>query len=299
MTSIYLAGKISKNDWRSFRGTWEQHYDSHPRWEWPVLKDAVHGMDLVGPFFISCDHGCAHGPETHGMGGGEDIEGAYPAPSRQQITELCFDAIRRADVFFAWLSQEKQCEIGHVTAYGTLVELGYAHAIGKTIIVATNGDPQPSRAWSWEHRGDGATPTGELWFGLTCATDVLIADEPWIALKQVADLYTAKLESPLEEAFWRAYLACRDHRLEGLVTQYEVQAGDNKYRLDFAIPAKKIAFEMDGYTYHSDREAWARDRRRDLDLSALGWRVHRFDGDMIRDNPHNAMRFAGQLAEQV
>ena len=109
-------------------------------------------------------------------------------------------------------------------------------------------------------------------------------------------------ESPLEELFYKTYLACSPvgeiwQQLQGLVVQHPVTVNGKNYRLDFALPAKKIAFEMDGYTYHGkEREHFNRDRRRDLDLKLAGWEIHRFDGDMIRDDACQVVEYAAQLA---
>ena len=57
-------------------------------------------------------------------------------------------------------------------------------------------------------------------------------------------------------------------------TQYEVAlpSGRRAY-LDFAYPDARLAIEADSYRHHSSRIDWARDRTRNNDLIALGWRV--------------------------
>ncbi len=105
-----------------------------------------------------------------------------------------------------------------------------------------------------------------------------------------------KLESPLEQEFWGAYMKSMPPELEGMITQHKLTVGDKNYRLDFAIPGRKIAFEMDGRTYHNTDQAFANDRRRDLNLELAGWRVHRFDGDLIRADPQGVVRIAARLA---
>lgn len=47
----------------------------------------------------------------------------------------------------------------------------------------------------------------------------------------------------------------------------------------------RLAFEVDGYTYHSDRTAFRRDRRRDPELVELAWVVVRFDAQDLLDDP--------------
>ena len=127
---IYFAGKIAKDDWRSeiLRHRpggvfyFKDLLDPEAAEEYPTF---IYG----GPFFIACDHGCAHGPATHG---------ARPSPCTHATNDLadklelhgkiwCVnnERIRRADFVFAYIN-ETNC-------FGTLVELGYAAALDKAI----------------------------------------------------------------------------------------------------------------------------------------------------------------------
>jgi hypothetical protein len=139
---IYLAGKISKNDWRHYlvrELSWARtQSDAHE--DWPELT--VSGNDLnptpwtyTGPYFISDDHGCGHGPRWHGNG---DVERGeicgFPQPARSWIVRQALAAIDRSDVVFSWLGIDDDEE--QSSAYGTLAELGYASGRGKEIIVA-------------------------------------------------------------------------------------------------------------------------------------------------------------------
>lgn len=156
---IYLAGKIAKNDWRTeivghrLRGAIGIDWD----WkEWPVLKRTIFGIhDYVGPFFISCDHGCAHGPDSHGLEPKGCINecGGHMAhdPRRRLTIELCRRAIASADLVFCWLNS--------TTAYGTFVEIGFASALGVPIIIAS---PR-----SFKELDD-------MWFAVQSALSVLI-----------------------------------------------------------------------------------------------------------------------------
>lgn len=137
---FYLAGKIHKNDWRGLRGWGWGNIDpigSNPdawdnaTWEPTELSGGI----VTGPFFISDDHGCAHGPNTHGVAAGEDgfCGDAYDSPRRATVHRLCVTAIEEAEVVLAWLGDDDA-----TTAYGTLYELGYAKGLGKTIIIGTD-----------------------------------------------------------------------------------------------------------------------------------------------------------------
>jgi very-short-patch-repair endonuclease len=290
MTRIYLAGKIAKNDWRhdlvpmlrcafstSDVGAWVE--------DWPTTPMYRKDFQYVGPFFISCDHGCAHGENNHGAGAttsGCISEFPYrdhywQVAIQQDVMIRCRQAIKDCDVFFAWL--ENPC-----TAYGTLVELGFAAAIGKTVVIGS------------------ADIYDDLWFAYQNADyyiEALTAEtafRQWAESQHPIDEQRAKCESPLELAFWDAYLCRKPAPLDGIVAQHQVIAGGSHYRLDFALPDIKVAFEMDGFTYHGDKEAFNRDRRRDLDLKLAGWNIHRFDGDLIRNDTPKVIHIAAELA---
>lgn len=135
---VYLAGKIAKNDWRHgiVRGLREAATDGCMEYPAGVqfpseLPGAIFGKaDYVGPFFVGCDHGCWHGDGTHGVINANSMHD-YGFDTRLDVYDRSFDAIRRCDLFFAWI----ECK----TAYGTLVEIGMAYAMGKHVVVASPG----------------------------------------------------------------------------------------------------------------------------------------------------------------
>lgn len=294
---IYLAGKIAQNDWRhdivrDLNELDEMYYSTSPE-EWSSVP--IPGTDLtyVGPYFQAAGHGCAHLLGHHGTTG-----------ARHKTATRCRAAIRNCDVFFAWL----ECE----TAHGTMVEIGYAYALGKKIIIARPPKvEQCDECYACRTYGctNGCTDCNrdELWFAIEHATAVIYEDNAVAAFQTAARILqdanqVNKCESPLEELFYKTYLGCSPsgairQKLDGLAVQHKVTIGDRNYRLDFALPVKKIAFEMDGYTYHGkEREHFNRDRRRDLDLKLNGWEVHRFDGDMIRSDVVSVLEIAAKLA---
>jgi hypothetical protein len=125
---IYLAGKVEKNCWRHDIITRLRRVETSPG-HWPILRGAVFGHDYVGPYFVSCDHGCYHGPGQHGMGGRQPQVCVDVQYTRSAIVSSCLAAIDKADLVFAWLPTQD--------AYGSIFELGYAHAQQKHLVVAT------------------------------------------------------------------------------------------------------------------------------------------------------------------
>lgn len=127
---IYLAGKIGANDWRH-----DVVKDLRSVEEWSILINAIFGQHhYVGPYFISCDHGCYHGPNSHGLGVNDANHGPYcsgdvPKPHDNfEVVHRCVTAIYNADLFIAWIDS--------ADCYGTVAEIGYAYARGTEIWIA-------------------------------------------------------------------------------------------------------------------------------------------------------------------
>lgn len=94
-----------------------------------------------------------------------------------------------------------------------------------------------------------------------------------------------RLDSEAERRVWEAHTQMNLPELEGLVTQHDLF----KYRLDFALPDKRIAFEIDGYAYHSDKKTFENDRKRHRALELEGWRIARFTGKEACNTPEHVV----------
>lgn len=328
-TTVYLAGKISKHDWRGSLphvDRWGNRQEGDHRWDdgsgeflgtnvsmdgklpdrWEP-RNVGENLTITGPFFISCDHGCAHGPSSHGVGNDaawidpryEPCCGMTP---REKTLSLCVDAIAAAEVFFFWMDDR--------TAYGSLVELGVAKALRKTIIIARGDVGLPYYGFCVndghgecaESDGNGSiechhrSGKDELWFAAQCADEIWVAPSrhdpfnrsPWSAKQALARLdahFAPPVPEPafgseIERKFWKAM----DGRplATGMVAQFEYQrAGGRTFRPDFAIPQHKIAIELDGFKHHATPEAFAADLDRQREMERDGWRFVRFTGKEI------------------
>ena len=100
-------------------------------------------------------------------------------------------------------------------------------------------------------------------------------------------------DAPVEEVFWEAYRKSLPSALSGLVAQHEF----GHYRLDFAIPKRKIGIELDGCRYHSPQEAIIKDRQRQRELEQQGWRIVRFAAKEVFDDPKGCVKQAARWAE--
>jgi very-short-patch-repair endonuclease len=66
----------------------------------------------------------------------------------------------------------------------------------------------------------------------------------------------------------------------------EVNARIGGYEVDFLWREQRLVVEVDGFAYHSSREAFERDRRKDADLQAHGLRTTRITYRQIAFEPH-------------
>lgn len=66
------------------------------------------------------------------------------------------------------------------------------------------------------------------------------------------------------------------------------------YEVDFLWPGQRFVVEIDGYAWHSSREMFDRDRRRDAVLAAAGYRVTRVTWRQLVDEPEALLVRLGQ-----
>lgn len=290
---VYLAGKIRKDCWRhtivrGLRDAWTDSYGNLAAHSWPVLRGSVlDGLaDYAGPYFVSCDHGCAHSPvdgRTHGLTGGcietTGAPGSSAPTAREVARRSCLAAVRSSTLVFAYIDEPD--------AFGTLHELGYAEALGKRTVICL--DPAL-----------GEETIADLWFASATRdrAATLISDDPAGALRAALDHLAGPkvtLESEAERRYWTAHREIGDPLLTGLVTQHPASG----YRLDFALPPQRIAVEIDGHAYHSGPDVFTRDRVRQRHLELAGWRVVRFSGREACNDPHRCVRETAAFVRRV
>ena len=151
--SVYLAGKISCGGWRNVMFS---EYRDHSVYELTIDEieplPINESLTITGPFFISCDHGCYHGDRLHGVGAWDGVSddpefmehGVWPGCGdpgldRSEVVTLCKKQINEAEIVFAYID----C----ADCFGTLAEIGYAHAKGKTIIILFASDELKKDMW--------------------------------------------------------------------------------------------------------------------------------------------------------
>lgn len=105
------------------------------------------------------------------------------------------------------------------------------------------------------------------------------------------------LESKLEVKAWRLM---RSSKMPLPQRQFAViAASGQRYRLDFAWPQLRVAFETDGFEWHSARSQWKRDHVRNAALEQCGWRIVTADWDDVVLRPRTTIeRIQNALAER-
>jgi len=303
---VYLAGKVTKNGWRTdlvggaeLNGMFLADHEK----PWPVLERAIFGEhDYVGPFLYGCDHGCFHGDGQHGMTLGEDracaVEDFFVG--RKEIVRRCLDAVRLADLVFCWLEAPED--------YGSMVEIGFALALGKKVVIgaqdfdlieshwfATDASflipretPEAALRLALErvHTPEEPVPASSIKYGLPI--------EAW-----------RRCESPIERALLAgivtvasrggipAVFKLRDKDINLTVAagtpmiiwpQYHVCAHRTDFMIEFG--RVKAVVECDGHDYHERTKKQAeRDRGLDRAFQREGFRVFRFTGSEIWEGP--------------
>ena len=100
-------------------------------------------------------------------------------------------------------------------------------------------------------------------------------------------IYGAVTPMPLYRRRDKATVIKKTQKNLRYVFVYPQEWFQRKYRLDFLIEygtigrSRKLIVECDGRTYHDNGDSFQKDRERDRDLNASGFRVLRFTGNEI------------------
>lgn len=93
------------------------------------------------------------------------------------------------------------------------------------------------------------------------------------SFRELVGLVLSGCESEIELWGYRNVFAVPG--LDDAVRQKVMRVAGKTYRIDLAYEQERLAVELDGRAYHSGREQWERDIRRDLDLATIGWQTLR------------------------
>lgn len=168
MRRVYIAGRIEYDRTRfglleigSAMTDWRNIGELHT-----PFSIGGHRFIYTGPYAMACDHGCAH-TTSHTHAAALDYCGVS-APvheAREATMKRSQNAIRGSDVVFAWFQDRE--------AFGTLVEVGYAAALGKRLVVSSN---------------DKQLLDGDLWFAASFAGERVHAVSAYDAFVKAIEL---------------------------------------------------------------------------------------------------------------
>lgn len=137
---VYFAGKIGKNDWR---------HDLVPGLRNALFEDGpfdVGAYAYNGPFFISCDHGCNHGPNTHGAlpHWGDTAQACFEPdghapPDKREVARRALEGVRTANLLFAYVEA--------LNAVGTMVEIGVAIQLSIPVVLCVTKSVDANELW--------------------------------------------------------------------------------------------------------------------------------------------------------
>ncbi len=195
---VYLAGKITGTRWRDEIVTEGWSFENHSaidfdisEGKWSTIKNCLpipdgRRLDMTGPFWRGTnlgghsDIGYTAGPHAFTeVRDDEPHEGAaWPADLPALVNEIR-SAIGWSDLLFAWIDSQD--------CFGTLVEIGFAAALSKVIVVAWPNGFDMSELWiarelSTVHRaGPSIQASGltakQAWDGLW-SSPILTAAQP-------------------------------------------------------------------------------------------------------------------------
>lgn len=118
--TVYLAGKIGKNDWRHSLITGLRGHE----WKDGVIEMAAY--TYVGPFFVSDDHGLNHAPNSHGTAAGYFFGSSEY--TQHDVIRNNNASLEQASLVFVYITS--------TDCHGTLTEVGSALRAGQRVVIA-------------------------------------------------------------------------------------------------------------------------------------------------------------------
>ena len=109
-----------------------------------------------------------------------------------------------------------------------------------------------------------------------------------VQVRELLPLANPAAESPMES---ESRLVMIDGGLPAPVLQYEIVDRTGRlWRVDFAWPEYRLAVEYDGFDWHSDPDAFRRDRQKRAALWEAGWTMLSIVADDVRGQPFDLCR---------
>lgn len=194
--------------------------------------------------------------------------------SKDNCASMMIDA---CDVVLAFINHDK------LDDDVTIGEIGYASGKGKICYLVHTG----KLSYSFIAALPGVT---SLFYDDDC--DFQVENMPNFLCSLL------KVESPIEARLLKNLFRLSDREpwaFIDLCPQFWVDS----YRIDFAYPMNRIGIEVDGHEFHKTKEQRSRDAKRDRDLTAAGWKIIRFTGSEIWNDPWGTAQEVADLISQL
>ncbi|TDO88098.1 endonuclease domain-containing protein [Enemella evansiae] len=104
------------------------------------------------------------------------------------------------------------------------------------------------------------------------------------------EILTDSRDRPWSEAERMAHRALREAGITGWCTNFELRIDGRTFFLDLAFPELRLAIEINGFEWHSRREAFEKDHQRRNEVNLDGWLVLEFTWRMVTDDPAGFVR---------
>lgn len=151
--NIYLAGKVKNTSISNREGGWRKKmiddlfnvningigldsYNDNPS----IIRfiDINEKFSYVGPFLYSCDHSCSHGSDyAHGvLTCSPEYDFLIEEKPNLRVLDLSLIEIKLADIIIVNFNETP------LKSFGTMGEIGYAHALNKKIFGIGDNIPE-------------------------------------------------------------------------------------------------------------------------------------------------------------
>lgn len=97
-------------------------------------------------------------------------------------------------------------------------------------------------------------------------------------------------EQPWSAAERKLHRLLRDAGVTGWHGNWPVTLGGRTWPIDVAFPEQRVAIEVDGFAFHTDRATFDWDHEKQARLQEAGWVVLRITWTMLVDDPEGVLR---------
>jgi very-short-patch-repair endonuclease len=139
----------------------------------------------------------------------------------------------------------------------------------------------------------------------TFPAEIILKDWIYVDATEIREVFNELKKVQTEHPFFQLKLCESPLELKFFVyslkeiPNLKPQVVFGPYRIDLAIPEKKVALEVDGHEFHKSRQQRTHNAKRDRYLQLHGWHVIRFTGTEVHNDVLGCIREAKEIIETV